>query len=173
MVLHYGSCSGFRATCMNAVFARWRAARGCRGSTYAKQLQLNFQLGHHPWNGAVRRRHAGYWPTESSGSIRRSCFEEWISGFFAIEKTGFASARPPSFKRRTHAHSLRGKNRRVQRNAQTQRYARRGQKRAQRGHKAVSGDPPNKSARAQIKRRARTPPPRVEPCPSSNTMGPP
>ena len=33
--------------------------------------------------------------------------------------------------------------------------------------------PPKTTQRARNKRRARTPPPRVESCPSSNTMGPP
>jgi len=94
--------------------------------------------------------HANYWCTEPSRStpprIYRSC-EFFLDA--TANNSGFTRNRAGLNLRSTPAHSWRGNNRRVQRNAQTQRYKRRGQKRAQRSRKAVSGRPPNqRSARA-------------------------
>ena len=69
MVLHYGSCSGFRATCMNAVFARWRAARGCKGSTYANSSSSNLviTLGMGQFGERMRNSGARSLPDRSGG----------------------------------------------------------------------------------------------------------
>ena len=89
--------------------------------------------------------YANHWYAESSGSVCISFFGRMdVWDFCNCKKRVSRRFGRRAFKRGRHAHSLRGKDRRVQRNAQTQRYARRGQKRAQRSQKAVSGDPPQK-----------------------------
>ena len=146
------ACSGM----VTALWLFWLFMHECCVRDRWRGSRLQGQhLSHHPimeWSNS--ETHENYRCTESSkstpGRILSSC------EFFLDKQIGFfLDSRGRRLFLKARAHRLRGNNRRVQRNAQTQRYSRRGQKRAQRSHKAVSGDPPQPAQRARTRRRAR------------------